>query len=263
MPAPPKYFCVLSGLEEEFCRGLPIVMYHKVATPRGLLPPRRGALLYVSPSLFQWQLRQLSDAGFRSAMPDHQRGEVSEPNRVALTFDDGFENVFDHALPLLDAQGFTGLVYLVADKLGKWNDWELPHGFVRERLMDDAQVREWLAAGHQIGAHTLTHPHLTQLSRSEAREEISASRKKLEDRFGVPVTHFCYPYGDHDDAIVGLTEEAGYATATTTKAGVNQSDTPRLRLRRYMACYPKWDARGWMRLCRTAIRESFRTRGVL
>ena len=257
----PKYFCVLAGLEAEFSRGLPIAMYHKVATPRGLLPPRRGALLYVSPRFFERQLRQLKAAGFRSAMPDHAFAGNDESRRIAFTFDDGFENVFDHALPLLNAHGFSGLVYLVADKLGKWNDWEQPLGAVPERLMDESQVREWLAAGHQIGAHTLTHPRLTLLSRAAAREEISASRKKLEDRFGVPVTHFCYPYGDHTDEVVALTEEAGFSTATTTKTGVNQADTPKLRLRRYMARYPKWDAGGWLRLGRAAITDAFSRAG--
>lgn len=260
MSAPPKYFCLLPGLEGEFSRGLPILMYHKVARPRGLLPPRRGALLYVGPRLFQWQLRQLRAAGFRSALPDHVSAGKDEPPRVVLTFDDGFENVFDNALPLLNAHGFKGLVYLVAGKLGEWNDWEQPLGVMPERLMDEAQVRDWLAAGHQIGAHTLTHPHLTQLSLAEAREEISASRKKLEDRFGVAVAHFCYPYGDHDDGIVALAEEAGFATATTAKVGVNYTDTPSLRLRRYMARYPKWEPDGWLRLGRAAITETFRPR---
>ncbi len=62
--------------------------------------------------------------------------------------------------------------------------------------MDERQIRDWLAAGHEIGAHTLTHPALAELPPERARAEIFDSRKLLEDRFGVPVRHFCYPYGE-------------------------------------------------------------------
>lgn len=69
----------------------------------------------------------------------------------------------------------------MADRLGQTSDWEAREGGEADPLMDESQVREWLAAGHQIGAHTCTHPRLSQLSDAQANEEISASRKKLED----------------------------------------------------------------------------------
>jgi peptidoglycan/xylan/chitin deacetylase (PgdA/CDA1 family) len=99
-------------------------------------------------------------------------------------------------------------------------------------LMDAAQVRDWLAAGHAIGSHSLTHARLTRLTVRDAREEIFASRKKLEDTFGVTVEHFCYPYGDWSEAVRDLVIEAGYRTACTTEFGVNTPATPPYALRR-------------------------------
>src|SRR5690606_26230159 len=102
-------------------------------------------------------------------------------------------------------------------------------------LMDPSEVREWLAAGQQIGSHTLTHPWLTRVPITTVREEIRASRRKLEDLFGVPVVDFCYPYGDwnipvHDEVIA-----AGYQTAVTTALGVNGPEADPWALRRLAA----------------------------
>jgi peptidoglycan/xylan/chitin deacetylase (PgdA/CDA1 family) len=127
----------------------------------------------------------------------------------------------------------------------------MPSGEAPEPLMDAGQVREWLAAGHQIGSHTLTHPWLTRLSPAAAREEIFASKKRLEDAFGVPVGHFCYPYGDWNPAVRDLVAEAGYRAACTTEPGLNTSGTDAFALRRFTARYPSRSLKAvWTRLRR-------------
>lgn len=103
--------------------------------------------------------------------------------------------------------------------------------------MDVTQVREWLAAGHEIGAHTLTHPRLTQIPAAQAREEISASRRKLEDLFSRPVMHFAYPFGDYDERVVSQVREAGFATACTVQGGLVTERSDPFRLNRLMARY--------------------------
>ena len=117
-------------------------------------------------------------------------------------------------------------------------------GEVHERLMDPSQVREWLAAGNDIGSHTCTHPYLTRIPQEQAREEIRASKQKLEDLFGREVRHFCYPYGDFSPAIAELVGEAGYATACTTRSGMNTPATPRFELHRITVRYRSRSLRG-------------------
>ena len=85
--------------------------------------------------------------------------------------------------------------------------------------MDLGRIREWMAMGMAVGSHTRTHPRLTRLPRARMREEIVASKAALEDGLGVPVDHFCYPYGDYDEACVDAVREAGYATAVTIDRG--------------------------------------------
>lgn len=234
MPRPrQEYYSSLSGFRDYFQSGVPALVYHKIGPrPPGVI--RKG--LYVSPALFARQLAELRAAGFTSTSMDGTCAtEANREKRVALTFDDGFQNVLDHALAPLAQNQFHGIQFLVAGMLGGWNEWDLPGGEVREKLMDATQVREWLAAGHQIGAHTMTHRDLTKIPAAAAREEIFAGRKSLEDTFGTPVVHFCYPYGASNKAVRDLVAEAGFRTACTTEPGVNTRATPCLELARWTA----------------------------
>jgi peptidoglycan/xylan/chitin deacetylase (PgdA/CDA1 family) len=154
-----------------------------------------------------------------------------------ITFDDGYVNVLRHALEPLATTGFTAVQYLVADLLGRCNEWDVALGEAAEPMLDAGQVRQWLAAGHDIGSHTRTHPYLTRIPLAQAREEIVASKRKLEDLFHRPIEHFCYPYGDWNDAVRDLVAEAGYRTACTTQPGVNDADSSPLALKRVTARY--------------------------
>jgi len=240
-----------SGLPKTFARlrpfaqwlsggGGPALMYHKLG-PRPLGVRLKG--LYVNTRLFRQQLEDLQQAGFGSVFPETLiEADTPGVRRIALTFDDGFENVLRQGLSPLQEHGFRALQFLVPDLLGRTNEWEQREGEVAERLMDAAQVREWLAAGHEIGAHTCTHPRLTQIPRSAAREEIRTSKFKLEDLFGRPIRHFCYPYGDWNPAVRDMVVDAGFLTACTTESGLNRRGGDPFRLRRIMARYA---SRNW------------------
>ncbi len=227
----PQNYTRLEPFRDLFASGAPVLTYHKFGSrPRGV----RLKGLYLATRLLEAQLGELRAAGFAS------RGigdVIASPagSAIGLSIDDGFQSVFDEALPVIRRHGMTATLYLVADRLGGWNDWEQSLGEVAAPLMTREGVREWLDAGQRIGAHTLTHPWLTQLPKPSAREEITASRARLEDWFQVPVVDFCYPYGDWNDAVRGIVREAGYATAVTTDFGVNTVDTDRWALRRITA----------------------------
>ncbi|PWU22107.1 MAG: polysaccharide deacetylase [Verrucomicrobia bacterium] len=247
-----QYYSRLAPFRGLFATGRPILTYHHVG------PRARGARLkglYVSPKLFAAQMRELADAGFSTRSLSDFSMEFTSATAprprvcVWLTFDDGFQDVFDHALPVLSRHGFRAVLFLVSDLLGKTNEWQQKAGDITEPLMDEAQVCDWLAAGQEIGSHTRTHPHLTQLPLAEARGELTASKKALEDKFGLAIEHFCYPYGDWNAQVRDLVREAGYKTACTTEYGVNSVATPRLELKRITARYPSRNLKAiWKRL---------------
>ncbi len=217
--------------QQRLCaRGWPIFIYHKIdAPPRGALDP----FLYVTPTQFDQQLSALHRAGYTTvSLTQVARSPENHARRIVITFDDGCKNVFINALSTLARYKFQAIQFIVADLIGKRNEWDVVRGEVPDPFMDAVQIREWLAAGHEIGSHTSTHPNLKRVDLRVAREEIFGSKKKLEDAFGVPVRHFCYPSGKWNEAVRDLVGEAGYLTACTVRFGVNTVTTPRLELNR-------------------------------
>lgn len=205
---------------------IPILTYHQIAEapPKGA--PYRS--LYVAPQSFARQMALLALLGYRGlSMGDlqpylrgEQRGKV-----VGITFDDGYVNNLTYALPVLQRHGFTSTCYAVSQLLGKTNAWDIPTGIAQVPLMTAVQLRQWVAGGQQVGAHTRHHVYLSTLDDAACREEIVACKTELEQATGSVVDHFCYPYGDYAPKHVSWVHEAGYATATTTqRARVQRAD---------------------------------------
>lgn len=230
----PAYYSELPPFRALFNEGNPILTYHK-------LGPRPGRVrlkgLYLRRELLAQQLSELREAGFTNGNLSACAGPRTD-RRVVITFDDGYVNVLRYGIQVLAATKFTAIQFLPANLLGKCNEWDVGLGEAREPIMDAGQVREWIAAGHEIGSHSLSHPYLTQIPVDQAREEINASRKKLEDLFGRPIAHFCYPYGDWNATVRDLVKQAGYDTACTTDAGVNTPADSPFALKRFTARYP-------------------------
>jgi peptidoglycan/xylan/chitin deacetylase (PgdA/CDA1 family) len=243
----PAYYSGLAPFRKSFETGNPILTYHKLG-PRPAQVRLKG--LYLSEALFSRQLQELRSAGFASGELVSAAGPCVG-RRIVITFDDGYVNVLRHGLGPLAEVRFTAVQFLVAERLGKWNDWDLGRGEASEPMMDVAEVGDWLAAGHEIGSHTLTHPCLTKLPRAKAQEEITASRKQLQDLFGRPIDHFCYPYGDWNAEVREMVAAAGYETACTTDTGVNTALDSPFALKRFTARYASRSLKTfWGRLSR-------------
>jgi peptidoglycan/xylan/chitin deacetylase (PgdA/CDA1 family) len=230
-----RYYSSLGPFKELFATGRPLLTYHHIGPrPRGV----RLKGLYVSAKLFAEQIAELHASGFQTAAFAEVSSKQSQGKRVFLTFDDGFCDVLENALPILRTHRFGSIQFLVADLLGKTSEWQKNSGELPGTLMDKAQIKDWLASGQEIGSHTLTHPRLTQVSLSQAREEIGSSKKKLEDLFGRSIEHFCYPYGDWNQEIRHIVQNAGYKSACITKFGVNTADADPFALKRITVRYP-------------------------
>jgi peptidoglycan/xylan/chitin deacetylase (PgdA/CDA1 family) len=240
-------YSALRPFREPFSSGVPILAFHKLGRlPAGI----RRKSLYVQRGLFAWQMRDLKRAGFLTVSLDSWR-DFSRPNRnrTVLTFDDGSRTVFRYALPVLARHRFSAIQFLVADAIGGTNNWDVRnHGEALDPLMDTAEVNDWISAGQEIGSHTLTHPPLTAIPTVHAKEEIFASKRKLEDLFGVRVRHFCYPYGKWSRRLRDLVEDAGYTTAVTFDFGVNADIRDPFALRRIGAKHPSRSLRNFAAL---------------
>ena len=204
---------------------IPILMYHQIDTP----PARGSALrgLVVAPRSFARQMALLRLCGYRGlSMRDlepYLRGE-KEGRVVGITFDDGFLNNLQHALPVLLKQGFTATCYGVSSMLGASNSWDQHLGIPQKPLMTAADFRAWSNAGMDVGSHTRTHAALTKIAPKQALKEIFISKQELESNIGCEVRHFCYPYGWYGPEHQAMVQEAGYVSAATTHRGRVHTD---------------------------------------
>ncbi|AUZ88446.1 polysaccharide deacetylase [Arthrobacter agilis] len=184
----------------------PVFMYHSIS-PSDQPDPYR---LRVHPDRLDRHLRLLRRSGLRGVSLSEllraaDRGEAR--GLVGLTFDDGYTDYLEHALPILQRHGMTSTLYAVAGRLGGGNEWD---DGPRLGLMDADRLRTVAAAGQEVGSHTMTHPHLPGADAESLAAEIGGSRTVLQDILQADVVSFCYPYGEFDDAAADAVRAAGY-----------------------------------------------------
>jgi len=215
-----------------------ILMYHMITDPVA------GASfngLRVSPTMFKRQLCWFKDNGWTSFTISElvENHEKLPEKSVVITFDDGYEDNYTNAYPLLKKYNFKATLFLVADRHNRdWSVQKKQHHdsgeLGLEPKLNDAQVAEMLASGLvELGGHTQTHANFATISEDEKRAEIFQSKKDFEKRYAVQVNSFAYPFGIYLDSDAQLVEEAGYTSAVTTKSGIESfKKAKRFQLRR-------------------------------
>jgi len=214
-----------------------ILMYHMIKEHTG--GKFRG--LRVSPEMFEKQVKYLSENGWHFFTVSElvaRRGNLPEKS-VALTFDDGYEDNYTHAFPILQKYGAKATIYLVVDRHDReWSSKRKAKNssgeLMREPKLRDEQIAHMLQSSLvEIGSHTMTHENLPTLSAKEKEHQIMASKAKIESAFGTSCQAFCYPFGLYDDEDVKMVRAAGYTSATTTQSGIDDLERADLfRLRR-------------------------------
>lgn len=215
-------------------RGIPVLMYHKVNPDR-----KTGGLgLRVLPKDFDWQMDYLYKHGFHTVSLEdvidywHHKKPLP-PNPIVITFDDGYQDNYTYAFPILKKYHFTATIFVVVNSIGKTNFFDADRKVQPvNKMLSLKQIKELNAYGITIGAHTMNHPHLAKISLDQAREEIINSKKALEKILGKPVLVFSYPYGSYDKNVEKIVKEAGYKAAVTTRQGINFPDSDHYALKR-------------------------------
>jgi peptidoglycan/xylan/chitin deacetylase (PgdA/CDA1 family) len=209
---------------------LSILTYHSIDVS--------GSVVSCAPQDFAEQMSQLSDGGFRGMSlqeaVNHRKQHASWPRKsVVLTFDDGFANFYDQALPVLMKYNFTATVFVISGHIGGLNNWSKPPAELGEqKMLSWQQATELASAGIEIGSHTQTHPDLRLCGMEKAQQEMTESRKEIEDHLSHTVKSFAYPYGGTNRALCALAASE-FGAACTTELRRANSDA--------LACLPRVD----------------------
>jgi peptidoglycan/xylan/chitin deacetylase (PgdA/CDA1 family) len=200
-------------------RVLPVLLYHSIA--EGARAEQHGWI--TAPGVFADHMAHLHEQGYRTLTVPEYAAMLAEPmveapeRTVVITFDDGFADFTEHALPVLQRYELRSTMYVVTGCVGSTSTWLESVGEGDRPMLGWSDLEALGAAGVEIGAHTHSHPQLDIISRDAAWEEIRRSRGVLEDRLGHEVPSFAYPFGFHGPRIRALVERAGFTSACAVK----------------------------------------------
>jgi peptidoglycan/xylan/chitin deacetylase (PgdA/CDA1 family) len=227
--------------------GSAILLYHSIDAS--------GDAFSTPPAVFRAQMEGLAESGLRCV---RLQDAAAGPGAAALTFDDGYEDFLEQALPLLLEYGLPATLFVVSGQCGGPRRW-VGRGGAGKRLLGWPQLRELVQAGIELGAHTVDHSDLTAVAPEEAVRQMADCRKEIEDRTGRPVTAFAYPYGRWNAAVKALARKefqlaCGMRTALADR-GADRFELPRIcefyvRRRLWLRLLGRPEGRAWLAMRR-------------
>jgi peptidoglycan/xylan/chitin deacetylase (PgdA/CDA1 family) len=174
--------------------------------------------LSTTPALFEAQLGLLLGRGYRPVTFEQAVSAPPGSHTFAVTFDDAYCSVLERAQPIMERMGVPGTVFVPTDFAGgprpmTWQGIDHWLGGPHEpelRCLGWDDLRGLARSGWEVGSHTCSHPHLTELDDATLARELSESRTAVEDGMGQPCRSIAYPYGDVDDRVIKAAGSAGY-----------------------------------------------------
>ena len=205
-----------------------IMMYHMISKQ---LPKTKKSGLRVSPEMFERHLKYFSDNNWSFIKMSELLEHDTQEKVVAITFDDGYEDNYTEAFPLLKKYNACATLYLVIDR--HQNDWSAKKNpkhnkgdLAKKSKLSDEQVQEMVTSGiFELGGHTYSHPFLPNLSVEDKEHEMISSKSFLETKFNTNISSFAYPFGIYSSADVDIIKASNFISAVTTKEGVASSDS--------------------------------------
>jgi len=186
-----------------------ILCYHKIERRLELGVTR------LSPRRFARQMERFARDGWRCLTLDEllaaARGERRPgPRELAITFDDAYRGLREHAFPVLEALGFAATCFVITEYAGRLNRWDVAYGGRRFAHLAWRDIRRWQGRGITFASHTASHPRLTWLTASEVRRELAASRAEMRAALGGEPRAVSYPFGAATGRERALALEEGY-----------------------------------------------------
>lgn len=199
-----------------------ILMYHMIREPGNAKEARYAC----PPPQFKQHMQLLREENFTpislsQAGAAITSGKAVPDNAVVVTLDDGFMDNYEFAFPIFQQSSIPATIFLTTGHLARYNQWMRSKDYPERPMMNWNQIREMDNHGIDFGAHTVSHPRLTELDYSQAKIEIKNSKNDIEDNLSKPCPHFAYPYGLFRNETKKIVEETGFSLACSTRSGFN------------------------------------------
>jgi peptidoglycan/xylan/chitin deacetylase (PgdA/CDA1 family) len=185
--------------------------------------------LRVEPIEFEKQIKYLVDNNwtFLTMSELIEKKDNLPYKSVAITFDDGYEDNFTNAFPILKKYSLKATIYIVVDRHDReWSSKRKEKNssgeLKNEPKLSDEQISKLTNSGLiEIGSHTITHDNLPTLNKQQKIDEIQNSKIEIEKRFNIKCNSFCYPFGLYDKEDIQIVKDSFYTNATITTKGID------------------------------------------
>jgi len=202
---------------------VPILTYHSIDD--------RGTILSMPPEKFLYQMQVIKDRSFNTISLEQlitciRENQPFPDKSVAITFDDGFKNIYQTAYPILKKFGLKATVFLVPGCVSRSSEWNAHvEGLRSIDLINWDEAKEMSENNIDFGSHTVHHRDLSKVPLSMAREEIIKSRLIIQQHIGKDVPFFAYPYGSFNQEVRTIVEQTYKAALTTTLGFVDRKSS--------------------------------------
>ena len=209
-------------------RKIPVLLYHRIVKRNDIIGRHK---IYVYEDKFYRQMKLLKEAGFTSiTFEDIYHNKVTGDKNVIITFDDGYEDNYRTAFPILKEFGFRAVIFLVTGM--QRNEWGIREGEPAIAMMNQEMLQEMQDYGIELGGHTMNHNDLTKPEQTVARNEIAGCKSDLEKRFNKTVISFSYPFGAINQDIKKRVAESGFVYGISTNTGPDNLFEDLLQIKR-------------------------------
>lgn len=199
--------------------GIPILCYHSIDPS--------NSVISVAPTTFAKHIKYLRENQFQSIslhdVTDFVIKRKEIPGKsVCIVFDDGYENNYTHAFPILKESDFKATIFVATKHCGKINDWTDQHSSIpRLPMLTWRNISEMSNHGIEFGSHTQNHVNLTQMGLKKAQEELIGANKEIEDHIGIKVEFASYPFGSYNNEIKEIVKSTFKAIVSTRMGKVH------------------------------------------
>ena len=188
---------------------IPILMYHSISDQKNSMS--------VSPKKFYQQMSLMMNMGYESIDFHNINLNQNNKKKFIITFDDGYEDIYLNALPVIKKLNLKATCFFVSNLIGGFNKWDVnKKNYVKKKLMNLDQIKNWCANKLVVGSHSFDHQNLKNLNYNEKTKQLEESKKFFDNYLNINVRVFSYPYGSYDSEIVSIAKK-NYDYAVTTR----------------------------------------------
>jgi peptidoglycan/xylan/chitin deacetylase (PgdA/CDA1 family) len=215
--------------KKSFSKRVEVLTYHRVSDGFDWGITRQKI------SQFEKGIRFLHEQGYKTVTLEDVFSHTADrlgkhketfDQKVVITFDDGYEDVYLNAFPILQKYGFTAFVFVITGFVGKYNSWDFNFGKKRKRHLSWKQIKEMSKYGFGFGSHTVNHPDLTKIDPAcgGVEYELKKSKEVLGEKLEKEVNFLSYPFGMYNRFVQEEACRLGYKRAYTLVSKTKADD---------------------------------------